>query len=697
MTRKTGLFFNCKVSGFTEDTFDVAEFHLYEKLSELFTLKLTLVSKQSDIDLDQQLLQTASLTIKVNDTEQRTISGVVASAERGDSGFRRTFYYLTIRPEMWIMSLNQDSRIYQQQSVPDILHSLLQQNNVQSKCTQLQDAHAPREYVTQKRESAYDFFKRLSAEEGIAYWFDDKGLCYSDSHLGMLVATTLTYNPHPQSAIQGDIVHSVRFGAHMRPEQTTQKDRNYHRPSYALKHQASAKSGGKHSVFESYGRFQQDSEAEPFTRYRMEQLQSDSQLGIASSNCIKLMPGRIFIIAEHPVESMNDRWQIVSVDHHGKMPESLEEEDNGEGTTLTNQFMFIPGRNDWRPDYRYKPLADGDEVATVVGPAGEEIYVNEDGCIRVYFHWDRYGKADEKASCWVRVSQAWNGNGFGVMAIPRIGQEVIVSYLNGDIDRPIVTGCTYNGKNHPPYALPSNKTKMVLRSKTYKGGGYNELSFEDATDNEQVYLRAQKNQLITVNNDETIQIGHDRTESVGNDEIVSITHDRKSNTGHDETWSIGHDRRTTVTQDDYLVINRNQKIEISKDYISNIGNHRKEQVTANYQIDTGGNHMHRVVGESLHDASKKLQHKSPQIALDASEKIVLRGPAGKITLDAKGITLEGNIFLKGSVAAMPGAAPSFSGATQASPEEGKPFDDLCSIQPDGNCPLDDCPCDKGNK
>lgn len=694
MKRKTGLFFTCKIGGLAAETFDVAEFHLNEELCALFTLTLTLVSPRNDIDLDQQLLQQASLTINVDNEEQRTITGVVASAERGDSGFRRTFYYLTIRPEMWAMTLNQDSRIYQLQSVPDILRALLQKNNVQSNCIQLQDTHQTREYVTQKRESDFDFFHRLSSEEGIMYWFDNKGLCYSDTHLGMLVATSLTYNPHPKSAIQGDIIHSLRFGAHMHPEQAIHKDRNYHRPSYALKQQASTRSGGHYSVFESYGRFQQDAEAAPLVRYRMEQLQANAQMGTAYSNCIKLMPGRIFTIIEHPVESMNDRWQIVAIDHHGKMPEALEEEDNGGGTTLTNQFTFVPGRNDWRPAYRYRPQADGDEVATVVGPSGEEIYVNEDGCIRVYFHWDRYNNADEKAPCWIRVAQGWNGNGFGMMAIPRVGQEVIVSYLNGDIDRPIVTGCTYNGKNRPPYPLPGNKTKMVLRSKTYKGGGYNELSFEDATDNEQVYIRAQKNQLNTVNNDETTQIGHDRSETVGNDEVVNVNHDRKNITGHDETWEVGNDRRTTITHDDYLVVTRNQKIEINKDYIANIGNHRKEQVTANYQIDTGGNYTHRVVGESLHDASKKLQQKSPQILHDASEKIVLRGPAGKITLDAKGITLEGNIFLKGLVAATMGAAPSFSGAPSQSPEEGKPFDDMCSMQPDGSCPLDDCPCEK---
>ncbi|MBS9426507.1 type VI secretion system tip protein TssI/VgrG, partial [Photorhabdus caribbeanensis] len=190
----------------------------------------------------------------------------------------------------------------------------------------------------------------------------------------------------------------------------------------------------------------------------------------------------------HPIEAMNDRWQVISVTHHGWQP--VASNDGGEGTTLTNEVAFIPGRQDWRPPYRYKPLADGDEVATVVGPGSEEIYVNEHGAIRIHFHWNRYDKADDNASCWVRVAQGWNGNGFGFMAIPRVGQEVIVSYLNGDIDRPIVTGCTYNGLNRPPLNLPLEKTRTTFKTRTLGGQGFNELRFEDARGSEEVFIHA---------------------------------------------------------------------------------------------------------------------------------------------------------------------------------------------------------------
>ena len=166
---------------------------------------------------------------------------------------------------------------------------------------------------------------------------------------------------------------------------------------------------------------------------------------------------------------MNNIWQVVHIVHKGTLPQSLEDESDNNAATLTNEFSFVPGKNDWRPKFTHKPLADGDEVATVVGPAGEEIYVNEDGAVKVAFHWNRYDQLNENASCWVRVAQNWNGDGYGFLATPRIGQEVIISYLNGDIDRPIITGTTYNGKNRPPIDLPRHKTQMTIKYKKHKG------------------------------------------------------------------------------------------------------------------------------------------------------------------------------------------------------------------------------------
>ncbi|MTD28506.1 type VI secretion system tip protein TssI/VgrG [Erwinia sorbitola] len=589
--KKTGLYFSCQLGELLDDTFDVAEFTLTEGLSELFTLSLTLVSRRSDIDTDAQLLQKGSLTVKVSGEEQRTINGIIESIELGNSGFHRTWYYVTIRPEMWLLTLDQDSRIYHQSAVPDILKEILRQKGVTGNSRFL-DAHHPREYVTMKRESSYDFFSRLAAEEGIAFWFNSDGrVYYSDSHLSMTAGIDVIYNPDARPVSEENVINRLRFGSRARPGETVHKDRNYGNPDYDLKHGAAAELGGipGHSVFESYGRFQKDNVAKTFAQYRMEQLNADSKAGVAHSNCIRLMPGKIFKLSAHPVEAMNDRWQVVSAIHHGVQPAALEEESRGQGTFLTNKVNFIPGRNDWRPPYHYKPLADGDEVATVVGPKGEEIYVNEDGAVRVHFHWNRYDVADDTASCWVRVAQGWNGNGFGFLATPRIGQEVIISYLNGDIDRPIVTGCTYNGLNQPPLDLPAEKTRTTIKTKTHKGEGFNELRFDDEKGKQEVFIHAQKDMNTKVLDNRSTAVGTDHTETIGHDQTIEVKHDQKTTVTNDQTLLVEKNRQKTV--------NVSQKTEVKENDIESVGIKQAIEIGKLYEL-TVGDSLTIKVGES---------------------------------------------------------------------------------------------------
>ncbi|MQL49435.1 type VI secretion system tip protein VgrG [Photorhabdus khanii] len=369
---KTGLRFSCTIGNLAPMTFTVVNFTLDEALSSLFTLSLTLAAPRSDIDTDTLLLQTAQFTVTRDESPQREVKGLVESAVIGTTNRHQTLYHLTVRPEMWLLTLDQDSRIYHQLSVPEILHSLLKQKKLRANM-RFNDPHSVREYTTMKRESSYDFFTRLAAEEGIFFWFADDGLHVSDSHLNMRAPDTLIYNPDVTSAIAENIISKWSLGSHMRPESLSQKDRNYHNPNYALQHNATdfeAESSTPFHIFESYGRFLKDKEGIPFTQYRLEALRADSKSGQADSNCIRLMPGRIFTLTHHPIDTMNDRWQVVSSRHQGHVPAVLG--DGGAGTTLNSQTQFIPGRNDWRPPYRYKPQADGDEVATVVGPSTEE-------------------------------------------------------------------------------------------------------------------------------------------------------------------------------------------------------------------------------------------------------------------------------------------------------------------------------------
>ncbi|MEX9871596.1 type VI secretion system Vgr family protein [Providencia huaxiensis] len=242
--------------------------------------------------------------------------------------------------------------------------------------------------------------------------------------------------------------------------------------------------------------------------------------------------------------SLTRSWQVISVSHHGVQP--LADNGGGEGTQLSNSVSFIPGTQEWRPPYRYKPTADGDEVATVVGPPGEEIYVNEHGAVKVHFHWDRRGEPDHSASCWVRVAMGWSGGGYGFSAVPRIGTVVQISYLNGDIDRPIITGCTYDGRNATPISFPENKTRTTFRTKTHKGEGFNELRFEDENGKQEVFIHAQKDMNTKVLNNRTTHVLHDHVEVIDNNQAMLVKGNRTENIDQDNTETVGQHKRITV-------------------------------------------------------------------------------------------------------------------------------------------------------
>lgn len=523
---QSGLVFTCQIGGLPEETFQVTQFDLQEGISQLFTLSIQAVSPLSEIDFNDVLGMASSLTVKRDGHILRTVQGILAAAEQGNTDGVKTWYQFVIRPEMWVMTLKQDSRIFQDTTVPHILETLLNESHIKyDKQLYHPEEHFQRAYTTQKRETMYDFWCRLAAEEGINFWFEEgPQLFYSDRHLGMRAGISLTYNPQSDTDITDSTATTWRYVEQLCSDIRVDKDYNQLRPSYPLSHQVTGEVHQQHEIFESYGRFEEDAQGQPFNQIRYEQSQNQRQVGSATTNCIELAPGRIFTLSNHPSARMNTTWQVISISHHGVQP--LADNSGGEGTQLSNQLSFVPSTQEWRPPYRFKPTADGDELATVVGPPGEEIYTNEQGAVTVYFHWDRRGKPDHSASCWVRVAQGWNGDGFGFMAIPRVGQEVIISYLNNDIDKPIITGCTYNGRNRSPIDLPKHKTRTTFRTKTHKGDGFNELRFEDKNGDEEIYLHAQKNLAINVLNSRGERINYDRTTSIGHDDELVVANNR---------------------------------------------------------------------------------------------------------------------------------------------------------------------------
>ncbi|WP_109407917.1 type VI secretion system Vgr family protein [Proteus genomosp. 4] len=648
----TGLVFTCQIGDLPKSTFQVTQFDLNEGLSELFTLSIHAVSEQRDIDFANQLGVASSLTVSRDGKTTRTVQGLLASAEQGNTDGVKTWYQFVIRPEMWVMTLNQDSRIFQHKTVPQILQQLLDEAHIKYDNQLYQpELHQTRRYITQKRESAYAFWCRLAFEEGINFWFEEgPKLFYSDNHLGMTAGITLTYNPQAETDITDTTATTWRYTERLCSDVRIDKDYNPTRPSYPLSQNTTGDVHQQHPVFESYGRFQEEAEAQPLNQLRYEQSQNYRQTGSASTNCFALMPGKVFTLTNHPSAKMNSRWQVISVSHHGVQPSA--DNGGGEGTQLSNNVTFIPGTQEWRPPFHYKPLADGDELATVVGPDGEEIYTNEQGAVKVYFHWDRRGKPDHSGSCWLRVAQGWNGDGFGFMAIPRIGQEVMVSYLNGDIDRPIITGCTYNGRNAPPLDLPKEKTRTTFRTKTHKGTGFNELRFEDAGGREEVYLHAQR--------DQNTHINHNKFQYIGKNESHEVANDRKHEVCHDEFIRIVNEQ--------HINIGLNQFEEINKDKIIKIGNAKTETIFSNFIEEIGEDKLSNIKKKYHINASDGIHSNTKIYTLQASETILIKSKSGSILIDSQGIKLTGNINICGNVSIESGSPESVSSLDNASNE-----------------------------
>ncbi|HFT8622564.1 TPA: type VI secretion system Vgr family protein, partial [Pseudomonas aeruginosa] len=263
------------------------------------------------------------------------------------------------------------------------------------------------------------------------------------------------------------------------------------------------------------------------------------------------------------------------------------------------------------------------------------------GRVKIQFPWDRLGNFDDHSSCWVRAVQNWAGAAWGHMAIPRIGQEVLVVFMNGDPDQPIIVGRTFMATQPPPYELPRHKTRMTIKSQTHKGQGFNELRFEDEAGQEEVFIHAQKDQNNVVNNDETTFVGHDRTEEVENDEILTVGHDRKETIGNDEQVTIGQDRRHEIGEDDYLTIGRNHTITTGKDRIEEVGNNRHDKTAADHRIDIGGHLDEDVQGRAHLQAGEEIVRRTRVYRVQVQDQLVLEGPGGTLRIDASGITLDG--------------------------------------------------------
>lgn len=582
-----GLRFTLDVNGQSPETFAVINFRLVQNLSFPFVMDVEVASKEFGLRADILLEKKATLTIWQGPKVLRYIIGVVASFGMKENNRWQMLYRLRIQPPLWRSGLRQNFRIFQKQDIQTISATLLDENGVTDWTPSFNIDHPPREFCVQYGESDLAFLSRLWTEEGI--FFYDKlapegpvqKLTLCDDVAGLtLIKEAIPFNPNTTTEVTNECISIFHYEANVRPSSVLSKDYTFKAPGWEGRFNQQGENLNKqftqYEIYDYPGRFKDEQHGQDFTRYQMDGLRNNAERASGSSNSPRLWPGIHFTLDNHPQKTLNQEWQVVHSLLTGMQPQAMHGS-QGLGTTLTNQFTAIPADRTWRPQPLPKPKVDGPQSAIVTGPAGEEIFCDEHGRVRVKFHWDRSPQKNEDSSCWVRVSQAWAGPGFGNLAIPRVGQEVIVDFLNGDPDQPIIMGRTYHQDNRSPGSLPGTKTQMTIRSKTYKGDGFNELRFEDATAKEQIYMHAQKDMKTEVLHDKTTTVEHDHTETVKNNQTVTVIVGQTVNVGSKKEG--GHDQKVTVANDQTITVQNNQKLDITQDREKNVGGNQTVTIT----------------------------------------------------------------------------------------------------------------------
>ncbi|OOF41337.1 type IV secretion protein Rhs, partial [Rodentibacter mrazii] len=595
-----------------------------------------------------------TFTFWLGDKAVRYVNGIVTGFGLGKSGFVRSYYQMIVEPALVRAGLQSDSRIFQHQNSEKIIRTLLQKNRVDNVAFEPLPSDWEREYCVQYRETDLTFIECLAAEEGWYYHFshgeESHLLHFGHQSTTSPILGTLTYNAMPAGDRPFASLWQFEYCRKVTTNQHTLRDYTFLNPNYPLEHQQSAvhsngvSSSSSQLSYENYdypGRYKRDEQGRPFSRYRLESALALSETAQATGDDMRVIPGYGFTLEGHINAAFNQDWFVVRVEHQGYQTGVMEEEAGEAGNRYENKLFLIPHHTPWRSPQKPRPIIRGTQVAHVVGPEGEEIYCDEWGRVKLQFPWDRRGNFDEHSSCWVRVVQGWAGAQYGNMMIPRIGDEVLVKFLHGDPDQPMVTGRTYHSTTEPPYLLPKHKTRTTIKSKTHKGNSFNELRFEDEQGQEEIFLHAEKDLNHIVKHDETTQIGNDRTEQVARDEIVNIGNNRTETVVQDEdltinrdqTHSIGRNRITKIEQDDILNINNSRYLNVHGDTIIHVGNELNIDIAQNGTWHAG------EVFEQICET----------FDLEGYEQVELSGPGGSIIINREGITLVGDVYVEGEL------------------------------------------------
>lgn len=537
-----------------------------ETLGRLFQYELELLSNDDTIDLDKILAQRVTVSVKLLDESTRYIDGYVSEFSQIGSRGNYSAYRAVIRPWFWFLTRTADCRIFQEKKVPDIIKEVFRDLGYSDFEDTLSGNYRDWDYCVQYRESDFNFVSRLMEQEGIYYYFKHEDgkhiLVLSDSissHQTFPGYEDIPYFPPQERANrERDHIDSWMLTREVHSGVVALNSYDFEKPKVDLATKSSIVRGHDVADYEIYdypGEYIEHSDGDAYAQIRIQEAQAKYERATGAGNARGVSTGSLFKLSKFTREDQNKEYLIISTQYQMQAAGfesggSVTEED-----TFQCTFRAMDSHIHFRaPRSTPKPVVQGPQTAVVVGKSGEEIWTDKYGRVKVQFHWDRYGKSDENSSCWVRVAQVWAGKRWGGIHIPRMGQEVIVDFLEGDPDSPIITGRVYNADNMPPYDLPGNKTQSGVKSRSSKSGtdaNFNEIRFEDLKGEEQVYVHAEKNQDNVVENDETTEVGNDRTEKVGNNEKITIGKNKTDDIGTDYSIKVG--KNTVLESGDSII------------------------------------------------------------------------------------------------------------------------------------------------
>ncbi|MEQ1622110.1 MAG: type VI secretion system tip protein TssI/VgrG [Methylococcales bacterium] len=597
------------VTSLGEDVLLFYKMNGWESLSEPFEFNIELLSENPAINPNEILGTNISICIDLPDGSQRYFNGCVTRFGQYGNLNVYTYYRATVRPWLWFLTRASNCRIFQNKTAPEIIKQVFQDQGFSDFKLKLSGSYAQREYCVQYRETDFNFVSRLMEEEGIHYYFThEKSIHHlvladsSSAHDSFPGYEKIPYHSESSSSDKSRIDHISDWGfAHeVQPGAYEITDYDFKKPKAKLLVKSTLKEAhsthAAHEFFDYPGRYVETSAGEHFVHQRIEEHHARFEQCEGKGNARGLAVGYLFKLDEFHRPDQNREYLVLSANYHLFLDDYLSGSSSSNEDFFSCTFAALDNQRPFRPLRNTpKPLVHGAQTAVVVGPDGEEIYTDKYGRVKVHFHWDRKerwkpGKQDQDSSCWVRVAHPWAGKNWGMVAIPRMGHEVLVEFLEGDPDQPLIVGSVYNADNMPPYELPANMTQSGIKSRSSKGGAtanFNEFRFEDKKGSEQVFLHAEKNQDIEVENNETHWVGHDRTKTIDHDETTHVKHDRTETVDNNETITIGVNRVESVGSNETISIGANRTETVGSNETITVALTRTRAVGVNEAIAIG--------------------------------------------------------------------------------------------------------------